>query len=126
LTVPIDALLAGKNPKGVVLLTEVLVGGKEVSRNEHFFRAYKDLLLPRPQITTDVVAVRGGFRISLSADKLARAVYLSAADYPGFFADNYFDLIPGRKFEVEFRSAGAVTLSDFRKQLRVRSLADAF
>jgi beta-mannosidase len=102
------------------------VGGKRVSSNEHFFGAYKDLTMPTPQIEATAAPVRGGFRITLSADKFARAVYLSAPDSAGFFADNYFDLIPGRKVVVEFRSAKPIALSDFRKQLKVRSMADAF
>ncbi len=126
LTVPVKTLLAGKNPKAVVLLTELLVGGKRVSSNEHFFGAYKDLTLPEPQIKGDVLPVRGGFKITLSADKFARAVYLSSPDDAGFFTDNYFDLIPGRKVEIEFRSAKPMPLSNFRKQLKLRSMADAF
>jgi beta-mannosidase len=125
-TIPIDSLLAGKDVKGVLLFAEVSVNGKPVSSNEHFFQPYKNLSLPRPQIATDVVAVRGGFRVSLSADKFARAVYLSAPNYAGFFADNYFDLIPGRNVAVEFHTATPITLGDFRKQLKVRSMADAF
>jgi beta-mannosidase len=124
--VPSDMLLAGKDPKGVFLFAEVLVGGKTVSTNEHFFQPYKNLSLPRPQIEKDIVAVRGGFKITLSADKFARAVYLSSPDYAGLFVDNYFDLIPGRKVEVVFRPSVAVGLSDFRDKLKIRSLADAF
>jgi beta-mannosidase len=130
LTIPINTLLAGKDPKGVFLLAEVLVGGKPVSSNEHFFEAYKNLSLPRPQITFDVVPMRGGFKVTLSADKFARAVYLStgrsAGKLTGFFTDNYFDLIPGKKVEVEFRTAGAISALEFRNQLRIRSMADAF
>jgi beta-mannosidase len=124
--VPIKTLLAGKDPKGVVLLAEVLVGGKRLSSNEHFFGAYKDLSLPKPQINAEVVPLRGGFKITLSADKFARAVYLSSPDYAGVFMDNYFDLIPGRNVEVEFRAAKPIGLNDFRKQFKVRSMADAF
>jgi beta-mannosidase len=124
--VPIDKLLAGKDPKGVFLFAEVLVGGKTVSSNEYFFQPYKTLSLPRPQIETDVVAVRGGFKITLSADKFARAVYLSSPNYAGFFADNYFDLIPGRKVEVVFRPGVATGLGAFRDQLKIRTMQDAF
>ena len=126
LTIPVKTLLAGKDPKTVVLLTELLVDGKRVSSNEHFFGAYKDLNLPEPQIKADVLPVRGGFKITLSADKFARAVYLSAPNYAGSFTDNYFDLIPGQKVGVEFRNAKPVALSDFRKQLKIRSMTDAF
>ncbi len=124
-TIPMDTLLAGRDPKGVFLFAEVLVGGKPVSSNEHFFQPYKNLSLPGSQIETDVVPVRGGFKITLAADKFARAVYLSSPN-PGFFADNYFDLIPGRKVEVVFRPAAAIGLSDFRRELKVRTMKDAF
>jgi beta-mannosidase len=97
-----------------------------VSSNEHFFKPYKDLAVPRPQIKTDVVPVRGGFRVTLSADKFARAVYLSAPGSVGSFTDNYFDLIPGEKMEVEFRRGRGITLNDFRSGLKVRTMADAF
>jgi beta-mannosidase len=126
LTVPIETLLKGKDAKSVFLLAELLVGGKPVSRNEHFFQPYKNLLLPQPRISAETVRTRTGFRITLSADKLARAVYLAAPNYAGSFVDNYFDLIPGKKVEVEFRTGGAVRLADFQKRLTVRSLADAF
>jgi beta-mannosidase len=126
LSVPIGRLLSGKDPKEVFLFAELSADGKPVAHNEHFFQPFKNLLLPRAQISTEVVRTRAGFRITLSADKLARAVYLSAPDAAGFFSDNYFDLVPGRKVEVEFRARGPVTLDDFRRLLRIRSLADAF
>ncbi len=125
-TVPVDRLVAGKDPKGVFLYAEVLVGGKRVSSNEHFFKPYKDLALPGPQIKSSVARVRGGFKVSLSTDRLARAVYLSAPNSIGSFADNYFDLIPGEKVEVEFRTGASLALSAFQSNLKVRSLADAF
>jgi beta-mannosidase len=125
-TVPINTLLAGKDSKEVFLLSEVLVGGKPVSSNQHFFGAYKDLSLPASQIRTEVLSVRGGFKVTLSTDKFARAVYLSTPNHNGFFTDNYFDLIPGRKVEVVFRSSAAIKLSDFRSKLKIRTMQDAF
>lgn len=126
LTVPTNTLLAGKDSKEVFLLSEVLVGGKPVSSNQHFFGVYKNLSLHRPQITTEVVPVRGGFKVTLSADKFARAVYLSTPNHNGFFTDNYFDLIPGRKVEIVFSSSAAIKLSDFRSKLKIRTMQDAF
>jgi beta-mannosidase len=125
-TIPIETLLAGKQASEVFLFAEVLVGGKPVSSNQHFFKAYKDLTLPRPEIVTEVTAVRGGFRLTLSADKFARSVYLSSPNSGGFFTDNYFDLIPGRKVEVEFRPDVAMGLREFLNQVRIRTMTDAF
>jgi len=82
--------------------------------------------VPKPSISSDVTTTRGGFKISLVSDKFARAVYLSASNADGFFSDNYFDLLPGKKVEVEFRTHARVSLADFRNRLKVRSMADAF
>ncbi len=125
LTLAIDTLMAGKDARGVFLFTEVIAGGKRESSNEHFFKPYKELALPRAQIKTDSVPVRGGFKVTLSADRLARGVYLST-NHAGFFADNYFDLIPGQKVEVKFRSRAPIALNDFRRKLMIRTMADAF
>lgn len=124
--IPFDELLAGKDPKSVFLFAELSVGGKTVSRNEHFFQPDKNLLLPHPQISMSAIRTQTGFRITLSADKLARAVYLSAPNCPGSFVDNYFDLVPGRKVEVEFRTRAPINLAQFKQRLRIISLADAF
>jgi len=70
--------------------------------------------------------VRGGFQVSLSADKFARAVYLSAPGSVGSFTDNYFDLIPGQQVEVKFRAGAPIALSAFRNSFKVQSMADAF
>jgi beta-mannosidase len=126
LAVPLSTMLEGKDRKGVFVLAELLVGGKRVSSNHHFFEPYKNLTVQRPQISADAVRTPTGFKVTLSSDKFARAVYLSAGKQAGFFADNYFDLIPGKKVEVEFRSAAAITAGEFRDQLRIRSMADAF
>jgi beta-mannosidase len=132
LSIPIKSLLALERGvsdapgTGVFLFTEVFVGGKPVSNNKYFFRPFKDLSLPPTQIASQVTPIRGGFRITLSADKFAKAVYLSSPDHAGFFVDNYFDLIPGEKVEVQFRTRSPIRLSDFRAKLKIRTLADAF
>jgi beta-mannosidase len=125
-TVSVDTLLAGKNPKNSVLVTELLVGGKTVSRNEHFFLPFKDLALSSPQFSTDVMPVREGFKVTLSADKFACAVYLSVPGRAGFFTENYLSIVPGQKVEILFRTEAPIPLSDFRAELKIRSLTDAF
>jgi len=81
--------------------------------------------LPQPQVDVQVTPESGGFRLTISSDKFARAVYL-ASPYPGTFGDNYFDVIPGRPINIEFRASKSVPLDQFRQQLKVRSLIDAF
>jgi beta-mannosidase len=70
--------------------------------------------------------VRDGFKVTLSADKFARAVYLSVPGRAGFFTENYLSIVPGQKVEVLFRTEAPIPLSDFRAELKIRSLTDAF
>jgi beta-mannosidase len=126
LSLPLNKLLEGRDAKSVFLLAELHVGPRVVSSNTHFFRPFKELNLAAPRVGTSVAATRGGFKLRLTTDKLARAVHLSAPGSEGSFTDNFFDLIPGRPVEVEFRTQGRARLEDFRNGLKVRSLADAF
>jgi beta-mannosidase len=125
LTVPRTTLLEGRDRKAMFVFVELTSGGRTLSTNSYFFEPFKNLTLPLPKLDVQVMAQRGGFKLKVSTDKFARAVYLSSP-YPGSFVDNYFDLIPGRTVEVEFRAAKSVPLDQFQKQLKIRSLADAF
>jgi beta-mannosidase len=104
---------------------EFVSDGKVISTNEYFFEPFKNLLLPTAQINFDVVKVRSGYKVTLTTNKLAKSVYLSTKT-DGFFSDNYFDLFPDKPVDVEFRTRANVPLEEFRNQLKVRSLKDAF
>ena len=125
LTVPVTTLLEGRDGKAAFVFVELISNGVTVSTNSYFFEPFKNLTLPRPQLDVQVMPQRGGFKLKVSTDKFARAVYLSTP-YEGSFVDNYFDLIPGRPVEVEFRTTKSVSLDQFRQQLKLRSLVDAF
>ncbi|HEX8352471.1 MAG TPA: glycoside hydrolase family 2 protein [Pyrinomonadaceae bacterium] len=126
ISLPLDKLLGGRDAKAVFLLAELHVGGRVVSSNTHYFRPFKELSLAAPRVTATAAPARGGFKLTLTTDKLARAVYLSADGSEGSFTDNFIDLIPGRPAEVEFRAGRGTRLEDFRKRLKVRTLVDAF
>lgn len=119
-------LLKGRDARTLFLLAELHDGNRVVSTNTHFFRPFKELSLSAPRVGTTVAATRGGFKLTLTTDRLARAVYLSAPGAAGSFKDNFIDLVPGRPAEVEFRASRRTRLEDFRKGLKVRSLVDAF
>lgn len=119
-------LLVSQDPKKVFLQCDLLVAGKVVSSGRHFFVPAKDLALVKPEITTLIRPARKGFRVMLTTNALARDVYLSLNQGDGFFSDNYFDLVPGRKIEVEFSSSQPFKLDELKRNLKVRSLVDAF
>jgi beta-mannosidase len=119
-------LLSRQNPKKVFLQCDLLVAGNVVSSSRHFFAAAKDLALATPDITTQIRPRQKGFLVTLSTNLFSRGVYLSLSQGDGFFSDNYFDLVPGRKVDVEFRSSQPIKLNDLRRSLKIRSLVDAF
>jgi beta-mannosidase len=119
-------LLGSQDPKKVFLQCDLLVAGKLVSSSRHFFAPAKDLALAKPDITTLIRPTKKGFLVTLSTNLFAKGVYLSLSQGDGFFSDNYFDLLPGRKVEVSFTSRQPIKLNELRRNLKVRSLVDAF
>lgn len=120
-----NEFLNGADDKNTFLLAELKVNGKTVSQNEFFFKPFKELKVSRPDIKTEISPTKNGFRISLSTNSLAKSVYLSGFA-EGFFTDNFFNLIPGRNVELEFQTKEKMSVEEFRKKLKVRSLIDAF
>lgn len=122
----LDSLKSGRDPKQTMLFLELVAGGATISTNQYLFDAFKNLTFPTPTVTTEVTPNRGGFKIVLTSDKFARAVYLSVPNHDGVFTDNYFDLLPGRKVTIDYRKRTAISADEVRKNLKVRSLVDAF
>lgn len=118
--------IAGRDASEIFLFVELEASGKALSSNTLFFAPAKDLKLQKPNIDITVRKSKKGVKISLQSDVLAKHVYLSTEVSEGFFNDNYFHLIPGRKTEIEFKSKRAVESNKVRKDLRIMTLVDAF
>ena len=119
-------LLDGTHGKNAVVYCELLVNGKVVSSHDYFLAPFKDLTFSKPTITPEVVRIRGGFRLKLTTDKFAKAVYLSVTEHDGMFSDNFFNLAPGREITVDYGSRSPLSLEQFRERLQIRSVFDAF
>jgi beta-mannosidase len=127
LDIPRAKLLGKQDLKRVVLSCELRAGGEVVSSNTHYFALPKDLQLPQSKVQADWKQTNDTtFQVTLQSKTLARAVMLTLSQADGFFADNYFDLLPGEKKSLTFQSKAPITLADLRRQLVVRSLVDAF
>ena len=124
--VRVDDLLKGVHTNDSVVYCELIVDGKVASDHDYFFAPFKELSFSKPTITSEVRPIRGGFQVKVTADKFAKAVYLSLAEYEGFFSDNFFNLAPGREMTVEFHSRAPLSLAEFQQRLQIRSMFDAF
>lgn len=125
LIVPVSELLKEADENNAVVVATLRSNGGVVSRNQYYFKPFKDMKFSRPEIKTSVVPSGIGFKVNLTSDRVARAVNLYGFR-DGSFVDNYFELLPGDAVEVEFRPERKMTIDEFRNALKVRSLYDAF
>ena len=124
--VRVEDLLKGVHTNDSVVYCELIVDGKVASDHDYFFAPFKELSFSKPTITSEVRPIRGGFQVKVTADNFAKAVYLSLAEYEGFFSDNFFNLAPRREMTVEFHSRAPLSLAEFQQRLQIRSMFDAF
>jgi beta-mannosidase len=127
LDIPKAKLLKGQDLKKVVLSCALQAGGATLSTNTHYFALPKEMALPKANITAIwQPATDSTYQVTLKSKALAREVWLSLAQGDGFFDDNFFDLLPGETKVLTFKSEGATSVEQLRKQLVVRTLPDAF
>ena len=115
---------AGTDLARAFVVADLSVGGQAVSRNLVYLQPTKQIRLPAAHIAAEVLPEGDACRVRLTSDSLARNVCLSFGALDVEPADNYFDLLPGEP--VDIRIKGAANVDDVRKNLAIRSLADAF
>jgi len=118
-----SALISGLDPGAVVLATSIVIQDKLASDGLLYFSRNKELKLEKPKFTFKSFKVKGGYRIEIATDKLAKNVWLST-DYNGAFSDNYFDLLPGDRKVVMFTTRSS--FKDILSQIRIKSLVDTY
>jgi beta-mannosidase len=101
-------------------------GEKRLSLSVMPFAPNKHLKLTDPGLSVNVTETETGFDIALSAERLARFVWLELTGKDVIFSDNGFDVPAGRTVTVTLPSQGDWTSKHVRDALRVRSLIDSF
>lgn len=115
----------GKN-KIETSVVEITLSGaddKLLNRRLFYFCPPRKLILPKAKISYQVQQVNEGYQITLQTDNLAKNVLLGT-EAEGFFSDNYFDLLPGERKTVLFKTDRV--LDEPQKAFAVRSLVDTF
>lgn len=118
----LKAVLNGEKPENsVVQIVLKDAEGKELYQRLYYALPPKKLNLPKAKVSVAVQAEDSGYALTLSSDRLAKNVMIqTSAD--GFFSDNYFDLLPGVRKTVHFKTKSL--LDDANKAFRVKSLVD--
>ena len=111
-----DAVLFA-DPARSVAVAELLDGKRVVSRSLVAAVPPKAMALPDPGI----VAQWDGDRLTLTAAKLARAVWIDFGVFDATVSDNAFDLLPGESVTVTV--ASRIGRARLRRALTIRTLA---
>ena len=98
---PTESLLRGCAPGDAILFTEFTTDGRRYA-NIGYFVPQKELHLLPTDIDRQIEAVDGGYTVTLTSKRFARAVWLSL-DGREHFEENCIDLLPGvsRTIRVE-------------------------
>ena len=86
-----------------MLSSEIWRNDKLLCDGQYYFAKPKDLNLFEASISMEVKKESKDYLITLTSEKLAKAVCLSCT-MDGFFSDNYFDLLPAEEKTVRFTS----------------------
>lgn len=117
-----DKLFKGYDKTRLVFTCILNRQGKSAAESNLFFVSPKDLNLPVPVITKSIERIENGYSIELNSNCFAKDVFLSVSDCEGFFTENYFDLLPGKKIKVDFLYKEKI--AGFEDKLNILSLAD--
>lgn len=81
----------------------------------YYFGKPKELILPENSgIQLSVEPVSDGYLLTISAEKLARNVWIQT-NMEGSFSNNFFDVLPGERVQVLFSSSRqGMAKEDFR------------
>jgi beta-mannosidase len=111
-------LSAKADPRQSLLVVDLEMAGKRVSRNLVFFDVTHNLELPAtPKIESSFSKTGEGYSLKLQSEKLARNVALSFGELDVQISDNYFDLLPGEPVRVDLKSSA--TLDQLRNALKI-------
>jgi beta-mannosidase len=116
-------ILSGIDTTNAVCVVKLIGGKKVITTNTSYFAAPKNLQLPKAVVSRKITSTPTGYTIEMSTDKFARYVFLSI-DREGFFSDNYFNLMPGEKKIISFKTN--YKPESFEKELKIISLSDTY
>lgn len=97
--------------------------GNTAHRRLFYLVAPRKLSLPRTTVSMQVEQVNEGYQITLQSTHLAKNVYIST-DATGSLSDNYFDMLPGERKTVLFKT-GSI-LDSPKTAFRIKHLQQTY
>lgn len=116
-------LLAGTDSARTVAVFDLSVEGEPPSRQVVYFTEARNIAWPASAVRAELHADRRGARLELTADAVARAVWIDFGEFDAEPADNALTLLPGER--VALRVSSDAEPDALRRALRITTLADA-
>ena len=123
LNIPTKDLANGRSASDLLYTVDFTTGGKSYT-NIGYGTKQKNMNYRKPNISLAIEPTEGGYDVTVRTDIFARGVFLSIDGIDNFFADNYFDLLPGTEKTV--RVTTKLNAADFKKQLKAMTLGDTY
>ena len=121
-SIPAQQLLSGSDRNKVVLSVTLVQNNKVMSSNLLYFNHPKSLQLMKPEIDFKVTKNGQAVNLELTSNALARSVYLTLPDGEGEFSDNFFDMLPGKRVNLNLTTK--LSIEEIKRQLSIKSLYD--
>lgn len=121
---PLAKLLEGADRGTVYVRVDYTDKSGRVHHNNYCLGKQKDMDYPKVDLQTEVRSIEGGYEVTVSADKFARAVCLSVADNESVYSDNYFDVQPKSSVQVQVKTR--LSAEAFNGSLRLTCLNNEF
>lgn len=121
---PLAKLLEGTDRGTVYVRVDYTDKSGRVYHNNYCLGKQKDMDYPKVDLQTEVCPIEGGYEVTVSADKFARAVCLSVADNESVYSDNYFDVQPKSSVQVQVKTR--LSAEAFNGSLRLTCLNNEF
>ena len=121
---PLAKLLEGADRGTVYVRVDYTDKSGRVYHNNYCLDKQKNMNYPKVDLQVEVRSIEGGYEVTVSADKFARAVCLSVADNESVYSDNYFDVQPKSSVQVQVRTR--LSAEAFNASLRLTCLNNEF
>lgn len=109
----INEILGTKNRNEHLLLIEIFKNDTLIDSDQLYFSPIKDLVFSNSKVKFDLIKTDSGYNISLESSNLVKNLYLDLKESKeGFFTDNYFDLIPNKKYQISLKTKQVINKQD--------------
>jgi beta-mannosidase len=115
-------LLGGAKAASTIVVFDLSVKGEPAARDVVWFKAAKETAWPDPNLHADLRRNDEGYALTLSAQRVAQAVWIDFGDLDAELSDNALTVLPGE--DVTLRVVSKVGLDELRRELTRKSLAD--